>query len=239
MGDDSKTGFMTLNPVVGCPIGCRLCYARRIAERHGLVADFSSPEYFPHRLSALRRKAPSMFFLNSMSDVSAWRPEWLEEVLSVVAENPQHEYMLLTKRPDLLEGIGAFSDLSWLWLGVSVTCCDDLWRIDSLLRVDVPNRMVSFEPLLGDVGRVCLDGIGWVVIGEETGPEAALHAPDPSWAWGIVRQVAEAGVPVSIRPPMSERNGMPSMDEMPPAVEAASKGLQKPIFPTFESLLSI
>lgn len=237
MGNGASRGFVTLNPVVGCPIGCRFCYARRIARKYGMVADFSVPEFFPDRLHALRRKSPAMFFLDSMSDVSAWEGEWRREVLDAVAENPQHEYMLLTKRPDLLEGTADFSEIPWLWLGTSVTCRRDLWRLGSLRRIDAGNRMVSFEPLLGDIGEADLTGIGWVVLGEETGPGAEKHRARSEWAWNVVHQADEAGVPVSVRPPMSERSGYPGMSEFPPSVEAAISGTQKPIFPTFESLL--
>lgn len=238
MSEGIAKGFVTLNPVVGCPIGCRFCYARRIAEKYGMVDDFSVPQFFPNRIPSIRRKSPTMFFLDSMSDASAWREEWWREVLDAVAENPQHEYMLLTKRPDLLEGTGDFAELPWVWLGTSVTCGDDLWRLNSLRRIDAPSRMVSFEPLLGDVGEVDLSGIGWAVIGEETGPEAHAHRARPEWAWGIVRQAGEAGIPVSVRPPMSGRDGMPSMDEMPPSVRAVVAGHAKGMFPTFDALLS-
>lgn len=235
---EGETRFATLNPVVGCPIGCRFCYARRIAEKYDMVEDFSVPQFFPRRLSALRRQRPTVFFIDSMSDMSAWQDDWRHEVMGAVVQNPQHEYMALTKRPQMLEPLGDFAGIPWLWLGTSVTCRRDLWRIDSLRRIDVENRMVSFEPLLGEVGEVDLSGIGWVAIGEETGPEAHLHEPRPEWAWDIVRQAQARGIPVSVRPPMSERFGMPDMDGMPPAMEAIVSGRQKPGFPTFDSLLS-
>lgn len=229
--------FQTLNPVVGCPIGCRFCYARRIADKYGMTDDFSVPQFLPKRLGRLRQGKASVFFLDSMSDVSFWRPEWLHEVMEAVRENPQHEYLLLTKRPDRLVGTVEFSDVPWLWLGTTVTCSDDRWRIGELSRIDAPNKTISFEPLLGDVGEVDLSGIGWVVIGEETGPEAHLHPVDPAWAWGVARQAEALGIPVSVREPLSLRRRMPESDGLPESISAVLRGVPKPGFPSFDALL--
>ena len=230
--------FATLNPVVGCPIGCRFCYARRIAERHAMTEDFSVPRFFPHRLRALSKRKGTVFFLDSMSDVAFWEREWLDEVMSVVRDNPQHEYMLLTKRPDRLAGTDAMAGMRWLWLGTTVTCDEDAWRLDALREISVGHRIVSFEPLLGDVGQLGLDGIEWAMIGEETGPEAHLHPVDPGWVEGIVRQADAAGIPVSVKEPLALRRGMPERSEMPEEMAALVRGDVRPGFPSFEDLLS-
>ena len=43
------------------------------------------------------------FLLTGMSDLSGWKPEWCEQVFAKIAENPQHQFLFLSKRPDLLE----------------------------------------------------------------------------------------------------------------------------------------
>lgn len=230
--------FETLNPVVGCPIGCRFCYARRIAEKYAMTEDFAVPTYFPHRLRALSRRRGTVFFLDSMSDVAFWEREWLTEVMTAVRDNPQHEYLLLTKRPDRLADAEELSGVRWLWLGTTVTCDRDAWRLDALREVSVENRAVSFEPLLGDVGRVDLSGFGWAMIGEETGPEAALHPVDPGWVAGVIRQADAAGVPVSVKDPLAQRRGMPERAELPEAMAALLRGDVRPGYPSFDSLLS-
>lgn len=229
--------FETLNPVVGCPIGCRYCYARRIAEKHGMTDDFSVPRFFPRRLDRLRSQNPSVFFLDSMSDPSFWQPGWLSAVMGAVRENPQHEYLLLTKRPDRLVGCGELAGMPWLWLGTTVTEAADAWRIDALREVGAESRTVSFEPLLGDVGTLDLSGVGWAVVGEETGPGASAHPVDPAWAWGVVHQCREAGIPVSVREPLSLRRRMPEDDDVPEAIAAVLEGRPKPGFPSFDALL--
>ena len=32
-----------------------------------------------------------------------WKPEWRGEVFAKIRENPQHQFLFLTKRPDLLD----------------------------------------------------------------------------------------------------------------------------------------
>lgn len=237
--DMGTTGnrFKTLNPVVGCPVGCRFCYARRIAEKYGMTDDFSQPRFFPQRVAKLGQRRPAVFFLDSMSDVAFWEEGWLHEVMDAVRENPQHEYLLLTKRPDRLVGCPEFSDAPWAWLGTTVTCAGDAWRLDALSQVDARHKAVSFEPLLGDVGHIDLSGIEWVMIGEETGPEANLHPVDPAWAWGIVRLAESRGIPVSVKAPLSLRRRMPESDGLPASMAAVLRGVPKPGFPSFDALL--
>jgi protein gp37 len=96
-----------------------------------------------------------------------------------------------------------------VWLGTSVE--NQTWadrRIPDLVATPAAVRFLSCEPLLGPVdfadvtrrsdaaaqwGRKALDGIGWVIVGGESGP---VHRPvDPAWVRSIRDQCAEAGVP--------------------------------------------
>lgn len=203
-----------------------------------MTDDFSVPRFFPDRMRAIRRRCPTVFFLDSMSDVSAWEPGWRAAVMDEVRDNPQHAYFMLTKRPDLLEGTSDFADMPWVWLGTSVTRADDLWRLDALRRVDVARRMASFEPLLGPIPTSTdLSGIEWVVMGEETGPEAALHRPQATWAWDVVRLARSVGAKVSVRSPMTGRDGFPCFDEMPEELASIATSGRNLSLPTFDSLL--
>jgi protein gp37 len=88
-----------------------------------------------------------------------------------------------------------------LWLGVSV---EDQKRADLRIPalIDTPSavRWLSCEPLLGpvDLDRTDKDalvdgGIGWVVVGGESGPKARPMQPD--WARSLRDQCCDAGVP--------------------------------------------
>lgn len=81
-----------------------------------------------------------------------------------------------------------------VWLGVSV---EDrkygLPRIEHLRQVPAAVRFLSIEPLLEDIGEINLDGIGWVIVGGESGPGAREMRVE--WVRSIRNQCVAAGVP--------------------------------------------
>lgn len=80
-----------------------------------------------------------------------------------------------------------------LWLGVTVCNRDELWKLDVLREIPAALRIVSFEPLLSDLGTVDLSGIGWGIAGGETGSSARpMH---PVWVCSLRDQCQCAGVP--------------------------------------------
>jgi protein gp37 len=53
--------------------------------------------------------------------------------------------------------------------------------------------MLSVEPLLEDLGPIDLTGIGWVILGGESGPGA--RPLDADWVRSVRDRCASAGVP--------------------------------------------
>ena len=96
-----------------------------------MIDDFDNPEFFPGKLKMMEKKRPQNFLLTGMSDLSGWKPEWRDEVFAKIRENPQHQFLFLTKRPDLLD---FDTDLENAWFGVTVTRKAELWRIDALRK---------------------------------------------------------------------------------------------------------
>jgi protein gp37 len=156
----------------------------------------------------LRWKKPRRIFVCSMGDI--FHPSvptiWIDAVLEVIDACPQHTFLLLTKRADLIEEklygvtadhgcreLGGGDYLPNLWLGVTVCHPNERWKIEALRRIPAAQRWVSFEPLLWDMGRVNLDGISWVVAGAETGPGARRMPQE--WARGLRDQCVAAGTP--------------------------------------------
>lgn len=80
-----------------------------------------------------------------------------------------------------------------VWLGISVESTDYLWRIDALREASAKVRFLSIEPLLGPLGELNLEGIGWVIVGGESGRGARPMNPD--WVLPIRDQCAAEGVP--------------------------------------------
>ena len=59
-----------------------------------------------------------------------------------------------------------------VWLGTSVEDAAVVHRINELRDVPAAIRFISFEPLIGAVGALDLEGIDWAIVGGESGPRA-------------------------------------------------------------------
>lgn len=195
----------TWNPTVGCTKvspGCKHCYAEGMASRlkamktpgyeHGFVLTMLS-----QRLQdPLKRKIPTTYFVNSMSDLFHEEVPftYIDQVFEVIAQAKQHTFQILTKRGTRMAGYfrGKTAPPN-AWLGVSVE--DRKYgvpRIDHLRKVNASIRFLSVEPLLEHVGMLDLTDIHWVIVGGESGPKARPMKPE--WVDTIREQCEAAGV---------------------------------------------
>jgi protein gp37 len=213
----------TWNPTTGCDRvspGCANCYALDLAAR---LKAMGAPAYqndgdprtsgpgfgltlHPDKLDLPRRwKQPRRVFVNSMSDL--FHPEvpidFLASVFTTMAATPRHTYQVLTKRPERMAVVmgSVAAESIWrewppcnIWIGTSVE--NDRWttRADELRAVPGDwTRFLSCEPLLGPLPSLDLTGIGWVIVGGESGPN---HRPiQAEWVRGLRDRSVEAGVP--------------------------------------------
>lgn len=172
----------TWNPVTGCTKvspGCKYCYAETMSKR---LKAMGAPGYengfdlslLPERLLyPLKRRKPTMYFVNSMSDLFQNEVpfEFIDKVMEVIQQTPWHTYQILTKRSAIMREYflsRAVPDNAWL--GVSVE--DKKYgkpRIFDLQKIKAKTRFLSIEPLLEDLGRIRLAGIHWVIVGGESG----------------------------------------------------------------------
>ena len=86
---------------------------------------------------------------------------------------PQHTFQVLTKRPGRVSQLDA--RLDWtpnIWLGTSIESKRWLHRLDQLKATGARTKFLSLEPLLGPLPDLDLYGIGWVIVGGESGPGA-------------------------------------------------------------------
>ena len=207
MAQNSKIEWTesTWNPVTGCTkisIGCKNCYAERLALR---LKAAGSPNYangfhvkvHPHALKIpLRWKQPRIIFVNSMSDIfhKDIPFDFISKVFNVMREVSHHRFQVLTKRSGRLLQLSG--KLPWpdnIWMGVTVESNDYTFRIDQLRQTDAAVKFVSFEPLLGPIPNINLEGIDWVIVGGESGPGARPMKPE--WATDIRDQCLAADVP--------------------------------------------
>ena len=202
--------------------GCRHCYAERMGRRLAAVsvsvtAAGKNPGRLKHyeavvgdgggwngRVAVVeealedpyRWRKPRRVFVNSMSDL--FHPEvpdaFIRRVFEVMNNCPSHTFQVLTKRPERAAALSP--SLGWtqnVWMGTSVEDTRVMGRVDALRETGAATRFLSLEPLLGPLPGLELDGIGWVIVGGESGPGAR---PMPA-AW--VREVRDncqaSGVP--------------------------------------------
>ena len=194
MSDCIKDLIQNMNLVIGCTVGCPYCYARNNVRRFHTIDDFSQPEFFPCKLRLMDKERPQNFLLTGMSDLSGWKEAWREEVFEAIRRHPQHQFLFLTKRPDLLD---IHTDLENAWFGVTVTGKADLWRIDALREhVRGAHYHVTFEPLFDNPGAVNLENIDWIVVGTMTGAMSRKVHTEPEWALSLTRQAHQHHIPV-------------------------------------------
>jgi len=195
----------TWNPVTGCSKispGCKNCYAERMAMR---LQAMGQPRYrngFKVTLQSdiltlpLTWKRPSRIFVCSMSDL--FHPDvplsFVSSVFNVMGKAHWHVFQILTKRSKRLLELS--TKLTWydnVWIGVSVENSDYTYRVRHLQQVEAKIRFISLEPLLGPIRRLPLSGIGWVVVGGESGPQS--RPMKECWVQDIKKQCQKRGIP--------------------------------------------
>lgn len=226
--------------------GCANCWASDMAKRfpnaHGtrpgkvligfakhdtmLPIPFSEVVCHPDRLGKpLHWVKPRVVFVSLMGDLFHKHvpEEFVDKVLTVIADTPQHTYLFLTKRPGrmgfVLNAVDRTrissrksAELQNVWLGVSVenqATADE--RIPILLDTPAAHYWLSAEPLLGPLDLTgilgCdatqtrtdgeLSGIEQVIVGCESGPKRR-HA-ETDWFASLRDQCADAGVPYYLK----------------------------------------
>lgn len=207
--------------------GCDLCYAETLMDtRYHRVAwgqrkmGDTAPSIGTRSLTSVsnrrkphiwQRKAPAFYaehgrrrrvFCSSLSDVfdNQVHAEWRVGLWETIRATPDLDWLLLTKRPENIEGM---LPVSWhddfdlwqhVWLG---TTCEDQAAYDKrwpiLRAIPAKVRFISYEPALSDIW-LSGDDVrpDWLICGGESGvgyremrPEWAAHAAIQCNALGI------------------------------------------------------
>lgn len=220
MAQDSKIEWThhTFNPWWGCTrvsAACKHCYADSWAQRlafdlWGKKADrrfFSEAHWrepFKWNKEAMRAGNRPRVFCASMADLFEDRRDldtWREKLWPIIEETSALDWLLLTKRPELIIQMvpwgGKWPDNVW----IGTTAENQLWaekRIPHLLKLPAKVRFVSCEPLLGALNLSkwlsepsSKKGIHWVIAGGESGSKA--RPMNPLWPIALRDQCIEAG----------------------------------------------
>lgn len=193
----------TWNPITGCTkvsSGCANCYAEVMARRlcaMGLQKYRNGFNLTLHEellVEPVRWRKPHTIFVCSMSDLfhSDVPDSFIDRVISVVEQTPQHNYQILTKRAERMRMYFSEREIPGnIWLGVSVDTIGSKDRIDHLRHLSAPIRFLSCEPLLEDLGELNLDNIDWVIVGGESGIKARPMKEE--WVLSIKVQTEDQG----------------------------------------------
>lgn len=195
----------TWNPMTGCTkisSGCDHCYAHTIAHtktrdaylRRRPVKDTPSnradpfaPRFWEDRLmQPFSWREPRRVFVNSMSDVfhAHFSLEQIRKVFGVMNACPQHQFQVLTKRPERALRLSPSLEFGEnIWIGTSIENMAVAHRAESLRAIEAYVHFISAEPLLGPLDELDLTGIEWMIGGGESGIGA--RPCDPAWARGL------------------------------------------------------
>ena len=192
--------------------------AKRLAGRCGYPKDepFKPGTFHADKLrEPLHWRKPQKVFVCSMGDLfhESVGFEEMNLVFTIISLFPQHTFMLLTKRPEIMRQRITTPHHN-VWLGVTAEnqrTADE--RIPILLETPAAKHFISVEPMLGPVdlcnlegGKFCAidgdwtgeeddcpPGIDWVIAGPETGPRARPTSID--WVRDLQRQCAAGRIP--------------------------------------------
>lgn len=211
MAENSGIGWTdhTQNFWQGChkvSAECTHCYIDGIMRRAGKM-PFGGPIRTknwdnPHRWERQAKEQGRRFrvFTCSMSDFfHPGADEWRPEAWDVIRQCPSLDWLVLTKRPELIvDRLPA----DWgdgypnVWLGVTCGIASSLHRLDTLKAIPAALRWVSAEPLLGPIDfRPYLEGtIQWIITGCEQAGLGKRREMDIGWVRDIDQQCRDAGI---------------------------------------------
>lgn len=150
------------------PIDNKACKA--YIELKQKIYDFK-PHFFEYVYAQKLRMKPTMYFF-SMSDPADWEQEWYEKIVEKIAENIQHTFVILTKRPRVYEKYNFPHNTI---LGVTITDNKILKKqmllIDSIQRWGNNKILLSIEPIQEKIDFTILKklDIDWIHVGGESG----------------------------------------------------------------------
>jgi protein gp37 len=219
-GTDIEWAMWSSNPITGCEHTCPYCYARDFATSARAAAQYPfgfAPTLHPKRLLSARfMKVPAEaatdtrhrnVFLGSMADMfGRWVPmEWIEAVLTMIAEAPEWNFLCLTKFP---KRMAEFDIPPNAWMGTSVDLQVRVANAEAAFaNVGSKVRWLSCEPLVEPLRFKHLDRFHWIVIG---GASASANTPGwrPPFEWvaDLVRQARDAGLKIYFKTNLGHEN---------------------------------
>jgi protein gp37 len=210
-------GF-TFNPWRGCAKvspGCTHCYAEGMDKRFsggrhwGLLAPraLQSDAYWQEP-QAWNKRARELgvrlrVFCGSVCDWLEAREDLVEvrsRLLELIADTPDLDWLLLTKRPENLRRLTPWCTMAPgnVWLGISAENQEQLdLRLPRIRELGAVVVFVSAEPLLGPITLRGRPPVDWLIVGSERGPGS--RRPDDAWLDPMIDEALALGHPLFLK----------------------------------------
>jgi len=235
MGKDTRISWCdhTFNIAWGCTkvsAGCANCYAERLANRldkrtlwgpdaeRRVFGDqhWHEPEVWDRNAECegVRRRVFACSMCDVFDDHQSIGPE-REKLWALIKRTPHLDWLIVTKRP---ERIAECLPADWgegyanVWLGVTIESGEYVHRAYTLRSIPAAVKFVSYEPALGVLDSLSLEGVDWVIYGGESGPH---HRPDDlDWARTMKARCDAEGIAFFFKQRAGPRPGMdPTLDD--------------------------
>ena len=212
----------TFNPWIGCrhmSDECDNCYAdtwvtKRMGRDFGIIQRTKTskePLKWNRNAPALAAKLGRRVrvFCASLTDFFIQdADEWRGEAWDVIRTCTQMDWLILTKRPQLISRrLPADWGDGWphVWLGTTCGVRSSYSRLDALRSAPARVRFISGEPLLESLADINLNGFNWLIAGGESG--SGFRAMRDEWAIELRDTCAREGVGFHFKQHSSFRQG--------------------------------
>lgn len=203
---------LTWNPWWGChkiSEGCRNCYADAGSKRFGhdvwglkaprrFLSDDNWEKPLKWNMQAQLQGKRLRVFGGDMCDLFEDRPDLVghrQLFWKLVNLTPCIDWQLCTKRP---ENILSMLPPDWgkgypnIWMGTTIESNKYVHRADLLRAVPAVVRFISYEPALGPLEMLKLNGLDWLIYGGEQC--FGFTQDETEWAKDIEARCKKAGV---------------------------------------------
>jgi protein gp37 len=217
----------TWNPVWGCLNNCPYCFARPIAKRfgyeilqkewhyrhdHGIYSNdlcFSDgtnfiPNFLHSQLEKKFKKNTTHVFVNSMSDIMYWKPDWWQLVIKHILGYPDKKFIFFTKSNLLVN----FNFLANLPNAILIKTVNTEKDIDDCSIYFDGNLGFCIEPMQSYLSSYIgmFEACDWIIIGAETGNRKGKIEVKPEWIYDFYNLKNPVFMKESIRNIVPEEN---------------------------------
>ncbi len=190
----------TWNPVWGCLNNCPYCYAKSIAKRFGKTHNEQEfiPTWEDHAFVRKFAKSTKRVFVNSMSDVMYWKPEWMKMVIERIKQHPNIQFIFLTKG-----GYKAYAGYEFpdnVVCGITVTKPSEFPIRTHDMFFPAKHWLLNIEPMLEPFNTCYVTNnaayFDWIIVGAETGNRKNKPIPKIWWFEWMLKMP----IPLFIKP---------------------------------------